>query len=91
MPRSKLAMVAIVGGFDGPWSHVNGLRKARVEVRGLAAEDSVWLETEGAGHHGIIELQVGPNLVLMESCEKYRACKRGASRVATTVEVFPDG
>ena len=87
MPRSKLAIVAIVGDCEGPWLHLNGCRKARVEVRGLADEDETWLETD----RGTIPLRAGSNLVLMESCEKYRACKRGASRVATTVEVFPDG
>lgn len=95
MAKSRLALVAIVGAYEGPWALVDGFKKARVEVRGLGDGEGVKIEFEDhtrAGlQFGVIALGLGSNAVVMQDWSRYRVVKtvsEGSAITPTTVEIF---
>lgn len=96
MPRSKLAMVHIRDAFEGPWSRVNGMKRANVEVSGLGPGEGVRLEYEEATPAGV-QLGVAPLVAGSQNVEtqrwvRYRVCKWVPAEIGTqytTVEIFP--
>ena len=92
MPRSKLAMVAVVGSHEGPWSYVNGAKNIVVEVRGLGDVAGLDLEQHRGGDQVVetVPLNPGRNVVAVANCLRYRVVKTAPEHdsTPTTVEVF---
>ena len=98
MARSKLALVHVRDACDGPWSRVNGMRSARVEVTDLGPGEAVRIEFEEptpAGLQlGVLPLDSGVQDIMMQNWRRYRVCKSvpdGIGTRYTTVEIFPNG
>ena len=92
MPRSKLAMVAVVGSHEGPWSYVNGVKNIVVEVRGLGDVAGLSIEQQLGEDRGVetVSLNPGRNVVAVANCLRYRVVKTAPEHdsTPTTVEVF---
>lgn len=93
MPRSRLALVAVTGVFDGPWAYIDGITRATFFVRSLGDGDGVrvdYVERESSTLQHLL-LNAGPNTVVMDSWLRYRVSKYQADTgEPTTVEIFPD-
>jgi len=74
-----MALIAVVGAYEGPWIMANGDFVAHAMVHGLSPTISIEIEFDNRNGGGRLVLHEGENRVEMQKWARYRVIKQAPS------------